>query len=70
MPQVSVAQLFEDNADALKLAWISGPRNGSPFLDSSEINQASQGLIGHLTWVHPNGSRFQPYRSSLFRFPQ
>jgi HPr kinase/phosphorylase len=54
MPQVSVAQLFEDNADALKLAWISGPREVSPFLDSSEINQASQGLIGHLNLVHPN----------------
>jgi HPr kinase/phosphorylase len=54
MPQVSVAQLFEDNANALKLAWISGPRDPSPFLDSSEINQASQGLIGHLNLVHPN----------------
>jgi HPr kinase/phosphorylase len=54
MPQVSVAQLFEDNADALKLAWLSGPRAPSPFLDSSEINQASQGLIGHLNLVHPN----------------
>jgi len=54
MPQVSVAQLFEDNADALKLEWISGPREPSPYLDSSEINQASQGLIGHLNLVHPN----------------
>jgi HPr kinase/phosphorylase len=54
MPQVSVAQLFEENADALKLTWISGPREGSPFLDSTEINQASQGLIGHLNLVHPN----------------
>lgn len=54
MPQVSVAQLFEENADALKLAWVSGPRDPSPFLDSSEINQASQGLIGHLNLVHPN----------------
>jgi HPr kinase/phosphorylase len=54
MPQVSVEQLFEDNADALKLAWISGPRKPSPHLDSSEINQASQGLIGHLNLVHPN----------------
>jgi HPr kinase/phosphorylase len=54
MPQVSVAQLFEDNADALKLAWISGPREPSPYLDSSEINQASEGLIGHLNLVHPN----------------
>ena len=54
MPQVSVAQLFEANANALKLAWISGPREPSPFLDSGEINQASQGLIGHLNLVHPN----------------
>src|SRR5258708_29358806 len=41
-------------ADALKLTWVSGPREPSPFLDSSEINQASQGLIGHLNLVHPN----------------
>jgi len=54
MPQVSVAQLVEENADALKLAWISGPRGPAPFLDSSEINHASQGLIGHLNLVHPN----------------
>src|SRR6267142_6737609 len=54
MAQVSVAQLFEENADALKLAWLSGPRDPSPYLDSSEINQASQGLIGHLNLVHPN----------------
>jgi HPr kinase/phosphorylase len=54
MPLVSVAQLYKENADALKLAWVSGPRDPSPFLDSSEINQASQGLIGHLNLVHPN----------------
>ena len=54
MPQISVEQLFEDNADALKLAWVSGPRKPSPYLDSTEINQASQGLIGHLNLVHPN----------------
>ena len=54
MPQLSVAQLFDDNADALKLAWLSGPRDPSPTLDSSEINDSSQGLIGHLNLVHPN----------------
>lgn len=54
MPQVSVAQLFDDNADALKLSWLSGPRDPSPRLDSTEINQSSQGLIGHLNLVHPN----------------
>lgn len=54
MPQVSVAQLFEDNSDALKLTWLSGPREPSAALDSTEIHQASQGLIGHLNLVHPN----------------
>jgi HPr kinase/phosphorylase len=53
MPQLSVAQLFDDNADALKLAWLSGPRDPSPTLDSGEINDSSQGLIGHLNLVHP-----------------
>ena len=54
MPRISVAQLFEDNADALDLDWISGPRESGPALDSSEINQSPQGLIGHLNLVHPN----------------
>jgi HPr kinase/phosphorylase len=54
MPRISVAQLFEDNADALDLGWISGPRKSSPALDSSEISQSAQGLIGHLNLVHPN----------------
>lgn len=54
MPRVSVAQLFDDNADALDLEWVSGPREAAPALDSSEINQSSQGLIGHLNLVHPN----------------
>ena len=54
MPRVSVAQLFDDNADALDLEWVSGPRESPPALDSSEINQSSQGLIGHLNLVHPN----------------
>jgi HPr kinase/phosphorylase len=54
MPRISVAQLFEDNADALDLDWISGPRELAPALDSSEINQSAQGLIGHLNLVHPN----------------
>ncbi len=54
MPRVSVAQLFDDNADALDLEWVSGPREAAPALDSTEINQSSQGLIGHLNLVHPN----------------
>lgn len=54
MPRISVAQLFDDNADALDLKWLSGPRDAAPFLDSAQINASSQGLIGHLNLVHPN----------------
>ncbi len=54
MPRISVAQLFDDNADALDLSWISGARDSAPVLDSTEVNQSSQGLIGHLNLVHPN----------------
>jgi HPr kinase/phosphorylase len=54
MPRISVAQLFDDNADALDLDWISGPRDSTAVLDSSKISQSAQGLIGHLNLVHPN----------------
>lgn len=54
MPQISVAQLVNDNTDALKLDWLSGPRDPSPVLDSAEISRSTQGLIGHLNLVHPN----------------
>jgi len=54
MPRISVAQLFDDNVDALDLKWISGPRESAPALDSTRINQSAQGLIGHLNLVHPN----------------
>ncbi|MEX0959663.1 MAG: HPr(Ser) kinase/phosphatase [Burkholderiales bacterium] len=54
MPRISVAQLYSDNANALRLEWVSGPREDCPALDSAEISQSSQGLIGHLNLVHPN----------------
>ncbi len=54
MSRIGVAQLFDDNADALDLKWISGPRASAPTLDSAKVNQSSQGLIGHLNLVHPN----------------
>ena len=54
MPRIGAAQLFDGNADALELTWVSGPRESAPVLDSNEVNQSSQGLIGHLNLVHPN----------------
>jgi len=54
MPQISIAQLFDDNTDALDLSWVSGPRDLAAPLDSAKVNQSSEGLIGHLNLVHPN----------------
>jgi HPr kinase/phosphorylase len=54
MPQVTVAQLFEDNREALKLSWIAGESHAEQTLDSRLIAEAAHGLIGHLNFYHPN----------------
>ena len=44
MPQVTVAQLFEDNREALKLSWLAGegaqPRRCSTAGTSTESRRA------------------------------
>ncbi len=52
MPQVSAAQLFQDNSDRLVLSWIVGEANRS--LNSDDINKSSKGVVGHLNFIHPN----------------
>ncbi len=54
MPQVSITQLFEDNSDKLKLAWIAGRDGGTKDLNSELTKDSSKGLIGHLNFIHPN----------------
>ena len=54
MPQLSIARLFEDNRDKLKLAWVSGRAGGARDLNSELIRGSSKGLIGHLNFIHPN----------------
>ena len=54
MPQVSIARLFEDNRDKLKLEWIAGRDGGARGLDSELTKDSSKGLIGHLNFIHPN----------------
>ena len=54
MPQVSIARLFEDNRDKLKLAWIAGRDGGTKDLNSELTKDSSKGLIGHLNFIHPN----------------
>ena len=54
MPQISVAQLFEDNREKLRLAWIAGRDGGVKVLDSAHLKDSRSGLIGHLNFIHPN----------------
>ena len=54
MAQVSIARLFEENREKLKLEWIAGSSGGARTLDSELTKDSSRGLIGHLNFNHPN----------------
>jgi HPr kinase/phosphorylase len=54
MPQLSIARLFEDNHEKLKLAWKAGHGGGDKSLNSELIKHSVKGLIGHLNFIHPN----------------
>ncbi|MGH8618404.1 MAG: HPr(Ser) kinase/phosphatase [Burkholderiales bacterium] len=54
MPKVTVAQLFEDNRAKLRLEWLAGRAGGARALDSQDIRDSTEGLIGHLNLLHPN----------------
>lgn len=54
MSQISISQLFEDKKDKLSLSWEAGNSGGNKILSSDEIAQSTQGIIGHLNFIHPN----------------
>lgn len=54
MPQISIATLFREQQDKLALDWVAGKAGHERLLDSDRIAQSSQGLIGHLNFIHPN----------------
>jgi len=54
MPQVSIARLFEDNRDKLRLTWVAGRDGRTKDLNSELTKDSSKGLIGHLNFIHPN----------------
>jgi HPr kinase/phosphorylase len=51
MLQVNVAQLHDDNREALSLAWVAG-REGRTAVRRESA--AAAALIGHLNLTHPN----------------
>lgn len=54
MSRISIAQLFEDKKEKLKLTWIAGQGGGSTELSDEAIAQSTQGMIGHLNFIHPD----------------
>ena len=54
MSRISIAQLFEDKKEKLKLTWIAGQEGGAIELSDETIAQSSQGMIGHLNFIHPD----------------
>ena len=54
MPRVTVAQLFEDNRERLKLTWAAGREGVGNELSSELLNASTKGLIDHLNVIHPN----------------
>lgn len=54
MSQISVTQLFEDNREKLCLTWDCELDSGNKQLDNDVIAKSTQGLIGHLNFIHPD----------------
>jgi len=54
MFQISIKQLFEDKKDKLDLSWEAGNSSNDKFLNNDIIAQSTQGIIGHLNFIHPN----------------
>src|SRR5215475_12999421 len=54
MPRVSIARLFEENREKLRLEWVGGRDGAARELVSELTKDSAQGLIGHLNFIHPN----------------
>jgi HPr kinase/phosphorylase len=54
MQKITVAQLFEDNREKLRLQWVAGLDGGLTQLNSGNLHDTQKGLIGHFNFIHPN----------------
>lgn len=55
MPQITVRQLFIDNAEKLKLTWVAGQSGANNLLSNDSVSQkATLSMVGHLNFIHPN----------------
>ncbi|TJZ79138.1 HPr(Ser) kinase/phosphatase [Chitiniphilus eburneus] len=55
MPQITVRQLFIDNAEKLRLTWVAGQSGANSLLTNDASEQKPKlALVGHLNFIHPN----------------
>ncbi|KIO49546.1 HPr(Ser) kinase/phosphatase [Nitrosospira sp. NpAV] len=54
MSRISVTQLFEEKCQKLALTWEAGRDGGGRQLNDDAIARSTQGIIGHLNFIHPN----------------
>jgi HPr kinase/phosphorylase len=54
MSRINVAQLFEERKLKLSLTWEGGRGSGNNWLDDDLLAHSTQGVIGHLNFIHPN----------------
>ncbi|KAF0814608.1 HPr kinase/phosphorylase [Andreprevotia sp. IGB-42] len=55
MPQITVRQLFIDNAEKLRLTWVAGQSGANNLLSNDASEQKPiLALVGHLNFIHPN----------------
>ena len=51
----TIATLYEDNRESLRLDWIAGRRGGTQrFRDSDSLDVRASDLVGHLNLIHPS----------------
>jgi HPr kinase/phosphorylase len=53
-PTLTVQDLFDVEAQALKLRWVAGKNGRTRLLEASNAKYPGMALVGHLNFVHPN----------------
>lgn len=54
MSQISIAQLFEDKREKLKLSWVSGSEGSNKLLTDDSVLNTDKEAIGYLNFIQPD----------------
>src|SRR3989338_422236 len=53
-PALTTSDLFDSQAEALKLKWVAGQAGKNRLLEPTTAKFPGMALAGHLNFVHPN----------------